>query len=108
MSRVLDAAPADTSSSVTGTPTAGEGTSLVQHAMDAVAAYIREQSLRVGDTLPGEGHFADALGVSRAVMREGISRYLSFFNTARPHTAHGGKTPDSAYYAALPAIATAA
>ena len=40
--------------------------------------------------------------------RESISRYLSFFNTARPHTAHGGKTPDSAYYALLPAIANAA
>ena len=40
--------------------------------------------------------------------REGISRYLSFFNTARPHTAHKGKTPDSAYYASLPAIAKAA
>src|SRR5216110_2780601 len=36
--------------------------------------------------------------------REGISRYLSFFNAARPHTAHGGKTPDSAYYASLPAM----
>jgi putative transposase len=40
--------------------------------------------------------------------REGISRYLSFFNTARPHTAHCGKTPDSAYFAALPAMPTAA
>ena len=40
--------------------------------------------------------------------REGISRYLSFFNTARPHTAHGGKTPDSAYFATLPAMAKAA
>ena len=40
--------------------------------------------------------------------REGISRYLSFFNTARPHTAHGGKTPDSAYFATLPATAIAA
>jgi hypothetical protein len=27
---------------------------------------------------------------------------------ARPHTAHGGKTPDSAYYASLPAMAEAA
>jgi len=35
--------------------------------------------------------------------REGIGRYLNFFNTARPHTAHGGKTPDSAYYATLAA-----
>lgn len=40
--------------------------------------------------------------------REGISRYLNFFNSARPHTAHDGKTPDSAYYASLPAAAKAA
>ena len=40
--------------------------------------------------------------------RAGIARYLSFFNTARPHTAHGGKTPDSAYYASLPAMQEAA
>lgn len=46
------------------------GESLVQRAMDAVTGYIREHELRVGDTLPGEGQFATALGVSRAVMRE--------------------------------------
>ena len=40
--------------------------------------------------------------------REGIGRYLSFFNTTRPHTAHGGKTPDSAYFATLPAMPKAA
>ena len=40
--------------------------------------------------------------------REGIARYLSFYNTARPHTAHGGKTPDSAYFASLPATPKAA
>jgi putative transposase len=40
--------------------------------------------------------------------RAGIGRYLHFFNTARPHTAHGGKTPDSAYYASLPAAQKAA
>lgn len=40
--------------------------------------------------------------------REGIARYLSFYNTARPHTAHGGTTPDSAYDAALPAVREAA
>lgn len=44
--------------------------SLVAQAMDAVKAYIREKTLRVGDTLPGEGYFAGQLGVSRAVMRE--------------------------------------
>jgi putative transposase len=40
--------------------------------------------------------------------REGIARYLSFCNTARAHKAHGGKTPDSAYLARLPAIGQAA
>jgi DNA-binding FadR family transcriptional regulator len=38
--------------------------------MNAVTGYIRDQRLRVGDTLPGEAHFAELLGVSRAVMRE--------------------------------------
>ena len=40
--------------------------------------------------------------------REGISRYMTFFNTARPHTAHQGKTPDSAYYASLSVVPKAA
>ena len=44
--------------------------SLVQTAIDAVTNHMRESSLRVGDTLPGEGYFAERLGVSRAVMRE--------------------------------------
>jgi DNA-binding FadR family transcriptional regulator len=38
--------------------------------MHAVTDHIRAQRLRVGDTLPGEAHFAEVLGVSRAVMRE--------------------------------------
>ena len=46
------------------------GQSLVQQAVQAVRAYIGDQHLKVGDTLPGEGHFANQLGVSRAVMRE--------------------------------------
>ncbi len=40
--------------------------------------------------------------------RDGIGRYLSFYNAARPHKAHGGKTPDSAYFPSLPAIPNAA
>lgn len=47
-----------------------EGGSLVQTAMDAVTRHIRDNKLRVGDSLPGEGHFAETLDVSRAVMRE--------------------------------------
>jgi GntR family transcriptional regulator, transcriptional repressor for pyruvate dehydrogenase complex len=46
------------------------GKSLVAKAMDAVKAHIRDSGMRVGDTLPGEGYFAEKLGVSRAVMRE--------------------------------------
>ena len=44
--------------------------SLVQTAIDAVTRHMRESNMRVGDTLPGEGYFAERLGVSRAVMRE--------------------------------------
>lgn len=44
--------------------------SLVQTAIDDVTGYMRDSNLRVGDTLPGEGYFAERLGVSRAVMRE--------------------------------------
>lgn len=47
-----------------------EGGTLVQSAIGAITAHIRDHGLRVGDTLPGEGHFAETLGVSRAVMRE--------------------------------------
>ena len=49
---------------------AQDGGSLVQTAMQAVTRHIHDNAMRVGDTLPGEGHFAEILGVSRAVMRE--------------------------------------
>ena len=35
--------------------------------------------------------------------RAGISRYFDFYNSRRPHSAHGGRTPDVVYFAALPA-----
>lgn len=44
--------------------------SRVDLAIRAVTDHIRDNGLRVGDSLPGEGHFAANLGVSRAVMRE--------------------------------------
>ncbi len=50
--------------------TADDGGSLVERAIHAVRDHIRAHSLKVGDTLPGEGTFAASLGVSRAVMRE--------------------------------------
>jgi GntR family transcriptional regulator, transcriptional repressor for pyruvate dehydrogenase complex len=45
-------------------------TSLVAQATQAVRDHIRLNDLKVGDTLPGEAHFAEAVGVSRAVIRE--------------------------------------
>jgi GntR family transcriptional repressor for pyruvate dehydrogenase complex len=50
--------------------TARSGQSLVRQAMGAITSHIRDQSLRAGDVLPGEAHFASQLGVSRPVMRE--------------------------------------
>jgi GntR family transcriptional regulator, transcriptional repressor for pyruvate dehydrogenase complex len=63
--------------------------SLVQRAVDAVNAHILERQLKVGDTLPGEGHFAGTLGVSRAVMREAFGalaalRLIDVGNGRRP------------------------
>lgn len=46
------------------------GPSRVQQVILAVTDYIRREQLKVGDRLPGESHFAEALGVSRAVTRE--------------------------------------
>jgi DNA-binding FadR family transcriptional regulator len=65
------------------------GTSLVRRAVDAVNAYMVEHDLRVGDSLPGEGHFAAELGVSRAVMREAFGalaalRLIDVGNGRRP------------------------
>lgn len=58
------------SASVTPIRRVPDSGSLVHTAMQAVSAHIKDHRLRVGDTLPGEAHFAAALGVSRAVMRE--------------------------------------
>lgn len=65
-----------------------DGLSLVQQAMQAVRDHIRDNDLKVGDTLPGEGHFAGLLGVSRAVMREafgalGALRHIEVANGRR-------------------------
>lgn len=77
---------------MTGTLASAAAPSLVQRAVDAVNRYIVEHSLRVGDTLPGEGHFASALGVSRAVMREAFGalaalKMIDVGNGRRPRVA---------------------
>jgi DNA-binding FadR family transcriptional regulator len=68
------------------------GGSLVERAMKAVSAYIAAHDLRVGDSLPGEGHFAAELGVSRGVMREAFGalaalKLLDVGNGRKPRVA---------------------
>ncbi len=43
-----------------------------------------------------------------AEARRLIGRYLDFFNTKRPHSSLGARTPDQAYFAELPKLAAAA
>jgi GntR family transcriptional repressor for pyruvate dehydrogenase complex len=69
-----------------------ESGSLVRRAMQAVTGHIRAQRLRVGDTLPGEAHFAAEMGVSRAVMREAFGalaalKLIDVGNGRRPRVA---------------------
>ena len=80
-----------------------DGGSLVQRAMDAVKDHIRDQHLRVGDTLPGEGHFASQLGVSRAVMREafGALGALKLLDVGNGRKAKVGALDGSVMAAAL-------
>ena len=40
--------------------------------------------------------------------RTSIGRYLDFYNTRRPHSQHGGRTPDQAWFAGLTHVAVAA
>lgn len=48
--------------------------SLVDKVEIRITEYIKNNKLEVGDTIPKEMEFADALGVSRTVVREALSR----------------------------------
>ena len=43
-----------------------------------------------------------------AEARASIGRYLDFYNAGRPHSQHGGRTPDQVWFASLPLPALAA
>ncbi len=45
---------------------------------------------------------------SVSAARASIAKYLNFYNTNRPHSAHGGQTPDDVFFAALPHLKKAA
>ena len=79
------------------------GKSLVTQAMDAVKLHIRTAGLRVGDTLPGEAHFAEQMGVSRAVMREafGALAALRLIDVANGRRAKVGALDGSVMAASL-------
>lgn len=86
-----------------------DGGSLVQQAVQAVRDHIRDNDLKVGDTLPGEGHFAELLGVSRAVMREAFGGLaaLKLIDVANGRRARVGAIDGSVMAASLDhAVAT--
>jgi len=43
-----------------------------------------------------------------AEARASIGRYLDFYNARRPHSQHGGRTPDQIWFASLPGMRVAA
>jgi len=93
---------------MTDLATAGGG-SLVQRAMQAVRDHIRDNDLKVGDTLPGEGHFVGLMGVSRAVMREAFGGLaaLRLIDVANGRRARVGAIDGSVIAASLDhAVAT--
>ena len=86
------------------------GASQVRRAIDAVTRHIRDNKLRVGDTLPGEGHFAETLCVSRAVTREafGALAALKLIDVANGRKAKVGALDGSAMATSLDhAVSTA-
>ncbi len=74
-----------------------DGGSLASHAIQAVRDHIRAHALRAGDPLPGEAYFAEAEGVSRAVIREafGALAALKLIEVANGRRARVGATDGS-------------
>jgi putative transposase len=42
-----------------------------------------------------------------SIARASLGSYLAFYNGIRPHSAHGGRTPDEAYFGFVPLAAAA-
>jgi len=83
--------------------TNSSGESLVSRAIQAVRDHIRKNGLKVGDPLPGEAHFADLGGVSRAVIREafGALAALKLIDVANGRRARVGAMDGSVMAAGL-------
>ena len=90
--------------------TTADGVSRVDFAIRAVSDHIRDNGLRVGDSLPGEGHFAASLGVSRAVMREafGAMAALRLIDVANGRKARVGAMDGSIFATSMDHAVTTA
>jgi len=81
---------------------------------------LKDAGVRI--SMDGKGRFLDNIFVERlwrslkyecvylhawsggAEARAGIGKWMDFYNHRRPHTAHGGMTPETVYRTALPAL----
>ena len=88
-----------------------------QFTSSAFTGLLREHGIRI--SMDGKGCWRDNVFIERvwrsineevylhayesvSAAREGIGRYINFYNTRRPHSSHQARTPDVVYFASLP------
>ena len=89
-----------------------------QFTSSAFTGLLHEHGIRV--SMDGKGCWRDNVFIERvwrsikyeevylhayetvSAAREGIGRYINFYNTRRPHSSHQARTPDVVYFASLP------
>ena len=95
-----------------------------QFTSEAFTGLLLENDIKI--SMDGKGAWRDNVFVERlwrtikyeevyiraydtvAQARASIGRYLDFYNAGRPHSQHGGRTPDQVWFASLPLPAVAA
>jgi putative transposase len=89
-----------------------------QFTSSAFTGLLHEHGIRI--SMDGKGCWRDNVFIERvwrsikyeevylhayetvSAAREGIGRYINFYNTRRPHSSHQARTPDVVYFASLP------
>ena len=89
-----------------------------QFTSSAFTGLLLEHGIRI--SMDGKGCWRDTVFIERvwrsikyeevylhayetvSAAREGIGRYINFYNTRRPHSSHQARTPDVVYFASLP------
>jgi putative transposase len=89
-----------------------------QFTSSAFSGLLLEHGIRI--SMDGKGCWRDNVFIERvwrsikyeevylhayetvSAAREGIGRYINFYNTRRPHSSHQARTPDVVYFASLP------